>query len=183
MRTVLGVLLGWVFILSTQNFLERHEEIKFHGMRDADAKRILLIIFVMTLHSFSEGVGIGVSFGATGGLGVFISASLAVHNIPEGLAVAVTLLSNKFSKLTCILYCICTSLPQPVMAIPAFLFVEQFVVILPIGLGFAAGAMFYVAFFELIPESRGDCGDTHTIIVTSTAAIFMLGLQWVIKDM
>lgn len=55
----------------------------------ASSSKILLFVLVMTLHSISEGVSIGVSFGGKRGLqlGQMVSVSLAVHNIPEGLAV------------------------------------------------------------------------------------------------
>lgn len=50
---------------------------------------MLLILGVMTLHSLAEGIGLGVSFGSQHeAFGVFVSATLAVHNIPEGLAVS-----------------------------------------------------------------------------------------------
>ncbi|CAN0309323.1 unnamed protein product [Ectocarpus fasciculatus] len=100
-RVVLGVAAGLVFILSTKKVLDNYEDIKLGELHGIDAKKVLLIVFVMTLHSFSEGVGIGVSFGGDGGarLGFLISATLAVHNVPEGLAVALVLNPRGVSKL------------------------------------------------------------------------------------
>ena len=138
----------------------------------------------MTLHSLSEGIGIGVSFGGERGshLGQFISLSLAVHNVPEGLAVALVLLSRKVSKIRTILWAIFTSFPQPLMAIPAFLFVEKFAPLLPIGLGFAAGAMTYVAIFELLTEAVQDSSLFTTAVVGTASCVLMNILQNAVKD-
>lgn len=86
---LVGFALGIVFVKMTQGFLEKHEDLRFGSMAGLDARRVLLIVAVMTLHSLTEGVGIGVAFGGANGnaLGSFISAMLAIHNVPEGLAV------------------------------------------------------------------------------------------------
>lgn len=183
-RTGLGCLLGLLFILGTKSFMDQHEDVKLGSLSGADTRKILLVVFVMTLHSFSEGVGIGVSFGGEhgSGLGVFISASLAVHNIPEGLAVAVVLLPRKVSKATAAIWCVVTSLPQPLMAVPAFMFVHSFLPLLPVGLGFAGGAMMWVAFMELLIEAYEDT-DAVTTGVTSTIALAaMLSIQRAIEE-
>ena len=51
------------------------------------------------------------------------------------------------------LWSVTTSIPQPLMAIAAYSCVDAFVIIQPIGLGFAAGAMLWVAWLELFVES------------------------------
>ena len=60
-RTCIGCFLGLLFILGTKRFLDENEDVKLGSLNGADTRKILLIIFVMTLHSFSEGVGIGES--------------------------------------------------------------------------------------------------------------------------
>jgi len=174
-RTIAGAFVGLIFINVTERLLADYEDLSVGGLAGADAKRALLIFFVMTLHSFSEGVGIGVSFGGSHGskLGVFISASLAVHNIPEGLAMSVTLMPRGTSLATAIVFAILTSIPQPLMAVPAYEFVYHFIPILPAGLGFAGGAMAWVALFELLKEAVDDSGLITTAFVSTSSLIGM----------
>ena len=183
-RTGIGCVMGLLFILGTKSFLDSHEDVKVGSLSGADTRKILLIVFVMTLHSFSEGVGIGVSFGGEHGneLGVFISASLAVHNIPEGLAVAIVLLPRKVSKATAAIWCVVTSMPQPLMAVPAFIFVHSFLPLLPVGLGFAGGAMMWVAFMELLIEAYEDTDLVTTGVASTLALGAMLAVQRTIED-
>src|SRR5215203_837065 len=62
------------FIVLTRTLIQREEHpVVFAQMGGLDASKALLIVGVMTLHSFTEGVGIGVSFGGGEAFGLFIS--------------------------------------------------------------------------------------------------------------
>ena len=53
-------------------------------------------------------------------------------------------------------WAVISSLPQPLVAVPAYLFVDAFTYLLPIGLGCAAGTMIWMVFAELIPDGKPD---------------------------
>ena len=86
-------------------------------------------------------------------LATVITVAIAVHNIPEGLAISAVLRPRGVSVWKCAGWSIFSSLPQPLMAVPAFLFVEVFRPALPYGIGFAAGAMVFMVLVELLPEA------------------------------
>jgi zinc transporter ZupT len=175
-RTVGGALLGIAFIELTRRRLgRRDDELHLGTLRGADATKALLIVGVMTVHSFTEGVGVGVSFGGGEALGAFITAAIAVHNIPEGLAISLVLVPRGVTALRAAGWSIFSSLPQPLMAVPAFLLVEWFEPVLPIGLGFAGGAMVWMVAKELVPEAREDLSARAVagVVVFSTAAMVL----------
>lgn len=179
-RVGLGLALGVGFIFLAKQILDGQEEVSLMELRGLDAKRAFLIMTVMTLHSLSEGVGIGVSYNNRA-LGGFISLTMAVHNIPEGVAIALVMIPRGVSKTTCALYCFLSSLPQPIMAVPAFLFVEAFRPVFGVGLGFAAGAMGHVAVFELLHEALETLSTFEALSVTTMSALGMVLLQLVLK--
>jgi len=151
-RTLGGILLGLGLIIAADKWVVPRDldVAELHG---AGARKALLILGVMTAHSFAEGVGVGVSFGGGDKLELFITAAIAVHNIPEGLAISLVLIPRGTPVGKAAGWSIFTSLPQPLMAVPAFLFVLAFKPFLPVGLGLAAGAMIWMVFAELIPEA------------------------------
>ena len=184
-RVLAGMVLGILFVVCTKSYVEKYEDLNFGDITGLEAAKIVLIVSVMTLHSFAEGLGIGVSFCGKDGahLGAFISASLAVHNVPEGLAVALVLIPRGVSKFRTLMWSVCTSLPQPLIAVPVYLFVEQFVAWEPVGLGFAAGAMLWVAVFELIADAVKEMSVPLTCFSISAAFAGMFGISLVIDGL
>lgn len=175
-RTLLGVFLGLWFILFSHRLLGRYP-VGFGSLKGLDARKALMMVGIMTLHSLAEGVGVGVSFGEGEAMGVFITLAIAIHNIPEGLAISLVLIPQGVSVLGAGLWSVFSSLPQPLMAVPAFLFVETFQQVLPAGLGFAAGAMVWMAVAEILPDALKEAKAEEVATALTLAVAAMVAFQ------
>jgi ZIP family zinc transporter len=133
---------------------------------EGNLKKLVLILGILTVHSFPEGVAVGVSFaelGFEGGipilgfsvpvLAVFMTVAISIHNVPEGTAIAIPMRAMDTSKWRMVGAAVFSSLPQPIGAVIAFAFVRWAKEFLPFGFGFAAGAMIYLVLTEFVPEA------------------------------
>lgn len=179
-RVLAGMLIGLAGILMGQRLARDGHQLDIGQIGGLDARKAFLIVAVMTAHSFAEGVGVGVSFGGSGELAAFITAAIAVHNIPEGLAIALVLVPRGVSVATAALWSIFSSLPQPLMAVPSYVFVEAFEPFLPVGFGIAAGAMIWMVFAELIPDANKHAPSSAVGTAVTLAFAAMLAFQYLL---
>ena len=176
-RLALGAAAGAAFIFGFRRLLGDDEDIALGRLTGGDARKALVIIAVMTAHSATEGVGVGVSYGSGEKLGLLITLAIAIHNIPEGLAISLVLVPRGVTVPAAAGWSVFSSLPQPLIAPLAYLFVEQFKPFLPVGLGFAAGAMIWMVFSELLPEAVHDASRPALVLGGGLSFLAMLGIQ------
>merc|ERR1712129_523768 len=153
---LLYVLAGVVVIHCISHCIGDVEEFEFAGLRGHSASKALLIVLSMGLHSLGEGISVGVSATGERGetIGLLVIVSLAIHNIPEGIAVSLLLMNQGMNVWMSSIFAVISNIPQPLIAIPAFIFLESFKSLLPFGYGVASGAMTYIVCTELIPEAK-----------------------------
>jgi zinc transporter, ZIP family len=176
-RTGAGIALGVCFVLVTERYLEHDHGHAMGSLRGEDARRALLIVGVMTVHSAAEGIGVGAAFADGSTLGLLIAIAIAVHNIPEGLAISLVLVPRGASVRSAAGWSIFSSIPQPLLAVPAFLFVDAFAGLLPVALGFAAGAMIWMVARELVPEALRQAPARAVAVTGAVAFVAMLAFQ------
>jgi zinc transporter ZupT len=185
MTTVVGLLAGMVFLWLAAKMLHDHHEDEDSGEHEHShvqqlqssklSPQSLLVLLTMFVHSGAEGIAIGVGF-ATGQveLGLLVAIVISVHNIPEGIAISLPMHSQGISLWKCAWWSVFSSIPQPIVAVPAFLLVHHFQYLVAPSMGFAAGAMLYLVVAELLPESYERCTKHQTAWAVMTGLLAML---------
>lgn len=175
--TLGGMFAGVVLVVLANTWMEGRTDVDVKDLASGKRKQMLMFLGIMTVHSFAEGISVGVSFASTMEFGIFIAIAIAVHNIPEGLAISLVMVPQGTSPLKAVWWSIFSSLPQPLMAIPAFMFVNIFHQYLPFGLGLAAGAMIWMVFADLIPEALQKCEPKKVGLWVTVAILVMSAFQ------
>ncbi len=119
----------------------------------------LVMACAIALHNLPEGMVIGASYANDGAVGFTITGGLVLaiviglHNIPEGMSVSVPLIAGGMNKAKAVFVTAATGAPTIIGAILGYTFGSLGPTALAISLSFASGAMLYVVFGELLPES------------------------------
>lgn len=132
--------------------------------KNSSLKRVLMLIFSITLHNIPEGLAVGVAFGsifyglegASVASASVLALGIGLQNFPEGTAVSVPLRREGFSRSKAFFWGQLSGIVEPISGIIGALLVLKIRFILPFLLAFAAGAMIYVVVQELIPASQSN---------------------------
>ena len=132
----------------------------------------IVMACAIALHNVPEGMTIGASYasndGVMGSAALILAVLIGLHNIPEGMAVSVPLISGGMGKAKAVLITACSGIPTILGALLGYLLGEIGPIGLTLSLGFASGAMLYVVFGEIMPQSilmyRGKLPAFSTIV-------------------
>ena len=117
----------------------------------------IVMACAIALHNVPEGMTIGASYasnnGVMGSAALVLAVLIGLHNIPEGMAVSVPLISGGMKKGKAVLITAASGIPTILGSLLGYLLGEIGPLGLAMSLGFAGGAMLYVVFGEILPQS------------------------------
>jgi len=117
----------------------------------------IVMACAIALHNVPEGMTIGASYasndGVMGSAALILAVLIGLHNIPEGMAVSVPLISGGMGKVKAVLITAASGIPTVLGALLGYALGEIGPLGLTLSLGFASGAMLYVVFGEILPQS------------------------------
>ena len=174
----IGMLIGAAFLHYADRQLPHVHFDSISDVQLSSLKKVWLFIIAITIHNFPEGMSVGVSFGS-GEMknGVVLAIAIALQNIPEGLAVALPLVGLGYNKWKAVGIATLTGLVEPVGGLLGITMVTVFEPILPIAMGFAAGAMLFVISEEIIPETHSDGRSRYATFALMIGFIIMMVLD------
>ena len=148
--TVGGVLMGYGLIGLLNRITAREQPEQRKGLFWAG----VVMAAAIALHNLPEGMVIGASFArGTGTGGLAMAVVIGLHNIPEGMAITVPLVSGGMGRFRAAGLAAAAGAPTILGAALGYGLGMLGPVWLALALSFAAGAMLYVVFGELLPES------------------------------
>ena len=151
----------------------------------SNLRRTTMMVLAVTMHNIPEGMAVGVVYAgmALGGAGITASAAaalswgIAIQNFPEGTIVSMPLHEEGESKLKAFALGVLSGVVEPIAAVITLFAAEQVVVIMPILLSFAAGAMMYVVVEELIPEMSAGKHSNVGVLAFALGFTIMMALD------
>jgi ZIP family zinc transporter len=184
--TVAGLVLGVAVILllnraidalthSGKALHQTAEELYHAGGVLGNQKALLrsgsVMIAAIALHNIPEGMAIGAGGSHDAALGAMLALMISLHNIPEGMAVAAPLIAGGLSKGKAVLLTAFAGATTLIGGVAGVLFGSLSNTAVALSLSAAGGAMLYVVFGEIIPQAVVATRSRTATIITLAGVI------------
>ncbi len=169
--TIVGTVVGIIAVMLINNYIDKrsnkqksnsalHEsfaEFYHKGALTPKQKNLfnvgILMFLSIAFHGLPEGLIIGAAGAHNIALSITIAIMLGLHNIPEGMAVAAPLISGGLSKPKAVILSILAGCPAVFGALIGLFLGNLSNLALALSFSISGGAMLYVVFGELLPQS------------------------------
>lgn len=153
--TIIGIVLGIIIMIFCDNIVQKKFNTKSVRNRNAGLLKTGIIVSIgLALHNIPEGLAIGSGFDASTTLGFSLAIAICLHDIPEGISMAIPMKNGGMKPWKVMIYVILSGIATGIGALIGAIIGNISEQVIAICLAFAAGAMLYIVSGELIPESN-----------------------------
>lgn len=158
-----GFVLGVFFMVLLDRALHKMAINRLlEGIKTESGRRTAMLVLAVTLHNIPEGMAVGLAFGLAGvdqhpatlAAAIALAIGIGIQNFPEGAAISLPLFREGFSKGRALWYGVLSGIVEPIAGVLGVLLCSFLTPLMPWLLAFAAGAMIYVVFEEIVPEAH-----------------------------
>lgn len=154
---LLGFILGAVIVYILNRIVPHEHIVKGYEGPEWGARKLMaawLVAIAIIIHNLPEGMAIGASTAYNVDKGIVVGIAIGLQDLPEGLSVALPIAVATGRRGLAIGVGVLSGMTEVVMALITVLIGVEVVSMLPLLLGFGAGAMMYVVSHEALPESH-----------------------------
>src|SRR5215831_8289094 len=153
--------LGFLFYMvldrmALLHFHSKEMQIKKHGSFGAGS---------LSLHSFFDGIAIGLAFQVSQTVGIFVAAAVITHDFSDGLNTVVIVLRNKGNPSNAFKWLLADSI-APVIGVISTFFFRISELSFSLVLAVLSGFFLYIGASDLLPESQHEHPSLGTTIMT-----------------
>lgn len=175
-----GAVAGILFVWWTHR-VSGTEELELARTDDRSPSYGYDVLLVSSLHSGVEGVAIGATMAVDLRLGLWVAVAMALHNVPESTLLAAVFRSRGEGVPRSLLLSLVGNFPQVPLAVSSFAVLTAAPSLLPLALGFAAGALIYLVTVDLLPDSYRQAGATSIALVVLLSMGIVAALQGLVR--
>lgn len=144
----IGFFIGLLFMQILSSFINKNTATQ---SGEVDFLKIgILMALGIAFHNFPEGLALGAGFQGSTYLGFTVAFALMLHNIPEGMCIAAPLKKSLIPWKKILIITAFAGFVTPIGAIVGWWITAKSIAALSMGMGFAAGAMIYISFVNIL---------------------------------